>query len=220
MTDTLQIFSQNCQGLAEVTKRRDVFHYVKSKKYNIVCLQDVHINSQLEPFIKAEWGYDAYFSSYTTNSRGVMILINNNFEQKVEKVKTDTNGNYIIMEITIQGKKITLVNVYGPNQDNPNFYVTLLNKIAEFENDQIILCGDWNFILDPQMDCENYLHINNPNARKVILNYIEEENLIDIWRVMNENSKKYTWRRINPMRKQARLDFSLVSENLFQFVFN
>lgn len=70
MADTLQIFSQNCQGLAEVTKRRDVFHYVKSKKYNIVCLQDVHINSQLEPFIKAEWGYDAYFSSYTTNSRG------------------------------------------------------------------------------------------------------------------------------------------------------
>lgn len=69
---------------------------------------------------------------------GVMILINNNFEQKVEKVKTDTNGNYIIMEITIQGKKITLVNVYGPNQDNPNFYATLLNKIAEFENDQII----------------------------------------------------------------------------------
>lgn len=37
---------------------------------------------------------------------------------------------------------------------------------------------------------------------------------------MNENSKKYTWRRINPMRKQARLDFFLVSENLFQFVFN
>lgn len=102
----------------------------------------------------------------------VMILINNNFEQKVEKVKTDTNGNYIIMEINIQGKKITLVNVYGPNQDNSNFYTTLLNKIAEFENDQIILCGGWNFILDPQMDCENYLHINNPNARRVILNYI------------------------------------------------
>ena len=28
-----------------------------------------------------------------------MTLINNNFEQKVEKVKTDKNGNYILIDI-------------------------------------------------------------------------------------------------------------------------
>ena len=60
-----------------------------------------------------------------------MILINNNFEQNVEKVKTDKNGNYIIMDITIQGKRITLVSVYGRNQDNqifiPMFYIKLQN---------------------------------------------------------------------------------------------
>ena len=76
-------------------------------------------------------------------------------------MKTDKNGNCIIMDITIQGKRITLVNIYGPNQDNPNFYTNVLHKIAEFENDQIILCGDWNFILDLEMDCENYVRINN-----------------------------------------------------------
>ena len=99
-----------------------------------------------------------------------------------------------------------------------NFYTNVLHKIEEFENDQI--CGDWNFILDTEMDCENYVRINNSNARRVILNYIEEENIIDAWRVMNENSKKYTRRRLNPTGKQARYDFFLVSENLFQFVFN
>ena len=36
------------------------------------------------------------FSSFTNSSRGVMILINNNFEFKVEGVKTDKNGNYIL----------------------------------------------------------------------------------------------------------------------------
>ena len=40
-----------------------------------------------------------------------MILINNNFEFKVEGVKTDKNGNYILLDITIQGKRITLVNI-------------------------------------------------------------------------------------------------------------
>lgn len=36
--------------------------------------------------------------------------------------------------------------------------------------------------------------------------------------VKNEDRRKYTWRRLNPPKKQARLDFYLVSETLFQFV--
>ena len=46
-------------------KRRDLFNYVRNKEYNIICLQDVHINAQLEPFIKSEWGYEVFFSSFT-----------------------------------------------------------------------------------------------------------------------------------------------------------
>ena len=34
-----------------------------------------------------------------------MILINNNFEFKVEGVKTDKNGNYILLDITISREK-------------------------------------------------------------------------------------------------------------------
>ena len=147
-----------------------------------------------------------------------MILMNNNFEYKVERVKTDKNGNYAILDIIIQGKRITLVNLYGPNQDNPNFYTNIKQNVSEFENDQVIMCGDWNFVLDPDLDYNNYLHINNPKARKVILDYIEEENLLDVWRVSNDDSRKYTWRRLNPVIKQARLDFYLISENMFQFV--
>ena len=35
-----------------------------------------------------------------------MILLNNNFDQQVESIKTDPNGNYIILNMTIQGKKL------------------------------------------------------------------------------------------------------------------
>ena len=44
-----------------------------------------------------------------------MLLMNNNFEYKVERVKTDKNGNYIILDVNIRGKRITLVNLYGLN---------------------------------------------------------------------------------------------------------
>ena len=35
---------------------------------------------------------------------------------------------------------------------------------------------------------------------------------------MNEDSRKCTWRRLNPIKKQARLDYFLVSDTFFQFV--
>ena len=48
----------------------------------------------------------------------------------------------------IQGKEITLVNLYGPNEDNPQFYENILKKVALFENENVILCDDWNLVLD------------------------------------------------------------------------
>ena len=116
---------------------------------------------QIRIFYSAEWGYtDVYFSSYTIMSRGCIIFINNNFEQKVKKAKTDKNGNFIILNMEIQGKELTLVNLYGPNEDNPQFYETILKKVAEAD-ENVIMCGDLNLVLDLDKDCSTYLHINN-----------------------------------------------------------
>ena len=54
MTETNKItfFSQNCQGLANPQKRRAMFRHVRMKKYNIACLQDVHIQSQQKPMLR------------------------------------------------------------------------------------------------------------------------------------------------------------------------
>ena len=105
-------------------KRRDVFQYFRMKIYNIICLQDVHIENKMENFIKNEWGYSIYLSGLSSNKRGVMVLINNNFDQEVTKVVKIPNGNFIIMEITVQKQKITLANIYGPNEDKPQFFIT------------------------------------------------------------------------------------------------
>lgn len=214
----INVLSANCQGLGEKFKRKDVFSYLKDKRYSIFCLQDTHFTQEHEDFLRNEWGYNAYFSSFKSNSRGVAILLNNNFESKVHREKKDRNGNFLALDINIDGLRTTLISLYGPNQDTPDFYDVIQETIHDFNNDHIIICGDFNLVLNPSVDYDsNYKHVNNPAARNKVLEIIENNNLIDIFREHHPDIRRYTWRRVNPV-KQARLDFFLVSESLLSSV--
>ena len=131
------------------------------------------------------------------------------------RIVKDPNGNYLIMEITIKGKKITLVNIYGPNEDRPQFYSNIRQKVDEFDNDMTIICGDWNLIIDPDLDCENYKNINNPKARAVVKELLDLD-FMDAYRAINEEKRGFTWRKLNPEKKQqARLDYFLITFDVF-----
>ena len=69
----------------------------------------------------------------------------------------------------------------------------------------------------PDLDYFSYKHVNNIKARDSILKIINENNLFDAYRELHPSTKRYTWRRKNPL-KQARLDFFLLTENLISTV--
>ena len=56
------------------------------------------------------------------------------------------------------------------------------------------------------------------SVRSKVLHLLEQENFVDPWRLMPDNEQKYTWRRLNPAKKQARLDYFLIHESVFQYV--
>ena len=118
----------NCQGLGNFQKRKDVINFLRS--YDIICLQDTHFHPNMHDRIKNEWGYKVFFSSYKSNSRGVAILLKNTFEHKIFSVITDNTGNLLMLDINIQGKRLTLATVYAPNNDCPEFFTDLKEKIV------------------------------------------------------------------------------------------
>ena len=126
MAETVDIVSVNCRGLGDKLKRRDIFNLLKQKKYSICCLQDTHFNSEMEKYVKAEWGLDILFSSYKSNSRGVAILFQNNFQHSIMKHKSDPNGNFLAVELQVIDFKFTLLNIYGQIRILHNFMKTLL----------------------------------------------------------------------------------------------
>ena len=63
------------------------------------------------------------------------------------------------MDIEIDGKGLTLVNLYGPNEDSPEFYIKLAEILEEYNNDTNILCGDFNLVQDQYLDTYYYVNI-------------------------------------------------------------
>lgn len=162
----IDVLSMNCQGLGDVKKRRDVFHYLKRKAYSVYLLQDTHFEKKIENYIRAEWGYDCYFASFSSNARGVAILLNNNFEFKVNRVYRDEGGNYLLLSINTMEKDFLIVCLYGPNRDDPTFYSKLKELIKTIRCDYIIIGGDWNLVPNFSLDYFNYKHYNNMKAQE------------------------------------------------------
>lgn len=205
--------SLNCRGLNNNKKRLDVFKYMKENKYNIYCIQDTHFVKIQEKIIYSQWNGECFSSFSRSNARGVSILFNKNFENKVHTSIIDTEGNYVALDITIESQRLTLISIYGPNSDSPHFYESIFNIIDNIGNDTYIICGDFNLVLNPQKDYYNYKHVNNKRARDKLINFISERQLLDPYRENYPDLYRYTWRRTNPL-KQARLDFFLITEDL------
>ena len=150
-------------------------------------------------------GCECLISGAKTNSRGVAIFLKNNFEYKLIKSAGDDKGNLTYVDINIGLVCLRLINIYAPNLESPSFFERLNQLIEENTMDHLIICDDFNVVLNPEMDCSNYLNINNPK-RQVLLETINSHNLIDVFRYFHPDTQRYK----NPI-KQARLDYFIVS---------
>ena len=125
----------NVQGLADKSKRKDVINFFKSKNFSICMMQDPHFVPSEEKYIRSQWGYNCFFSCHNSQSRGVATFINNTFDCTVNSTETDTNyGNLLILNCKIESKDVTLINIYGPNRDNPGFYQDLCERMSKYDN--------------------------------------------------------------------------------------
>ena len=187
--------------------------YLKELKASIVCLQDTHWTDKDLMKVREMWGNNCYINGCKTNSRGVAVLFNDNFEYEVMSSIMDKERNYICLNFKTSAASFNLVSLYAPNTDSPGFFTEIKTSLQKFKADYSIICGDFNLVLDPLKDTCNYKQVNNPKARQAVMNMCNELELLDIYRHFHPEERRYTWRKRNPL-KQARLDFFLVSNEM------
>ena len=124
----LRICTMNCRGLGDYRKRRDVFHYLRRSNFNIYLLQDIHCQKKMENIFRNAWGTDILIAPFKSNARGVAILTKG-IQVKVCECRIDDEGNFIVAKVTLNDTiPVLLVNIYGPNDDSPDFYENIGNR--------------------------------------------------------------------------------------------
>ena len=214
---SLKIVTFNVNGLANHTKRKDVFDYLRKCKYDVILLQETHWKSSSENFIRSGWGYNCYLAGNHTNKGGVAILFNNTFDYKVHNCVKGNDGNYIILDMDLCNQHISLVNVYGPSdKDDNTFFENIFESIINIGNVKTVIGGDWNVPLDIKLDTRNYRGTSSrTKSREIILNSMVELELVDAFRKVYPEKQQFSWRRFNS-NVQSRLDYFLISESLLQ----
>ena len=162
---------------------------------------------------RAEWGYQALFSCCSSRKAGVMILFNNNITFQILRTYCDPEGRFIICDMTTNGKQLTLVNLYAPNDDDPNFFTSVFENLADFQSDEVVIGGDYNLVLDVEKDKKGGLAKTHKKSLEVLNKFSEDLDLVDVWRVQNPESQRFTWRQRNP-EIHCRLDFFLVNNSI------
>ena len=214
MNDSITILSQNVRGLRDETKRRKIFHWLHKNPAQIIFLQEAHSTDRDEIKWRSEWGGDVFFSHGTNDSRGVIILFKNNITKEIHNVIKDPLGRYLIIDITLDDIRSTLCNIYGPNTDSPNFFLNIHEIMETIDNETKLIGGDFNTILNLEKDKKGAKANNHPKATSFLNDLMDETELVDIWRQMNPEGKKYTWLRSKPVLTCSRIDYFLISFSL------
>ena len=86
-TIDFKIVSFNCNGLREKAKRSRIFKLCDINSYDVVFLQETHINTLTESQRwESEWPGKCFWSHGTSQSRGVGILFSKRFKPVVDSV--------------------------------------------------------------------------------------------------------------------------------------
>ena len=207
---SVSIVSANVRGLGNATKRHSIFNYYR-KRCNILCLQETHSTKESIEFWRNEWGGDIYTSHGESDSRGVAILINPQYDISVENIQQDQDGRVLAMDCKKNDYTFSICVIYAPNTDKPEFFVKVV-EILQKMNDNRIMVGDFNLVLE-DIDSKN-VKTNNEKASCVVKNIMEELMLVDIWRMRNNEKKRYTHIRAKPKFAGRCLDFAVIESGI------
>lgn len=209
---TLTLASWNVKGLGHPIKRGKVFASLKSLKADILFLQETHIAVGQERKLRANWISQVYQAPFNSKARGVAILFRKGISFQLDSVTADPHGRYVMISGQLNSLYITMLNIYGPNTDEPIFFKKIFDLIP-CRCANVIVGGDFNCYLDPYLDRSSTKPPSTIASVQILNRLIKDRNMVDIWRLQHPTDKEFSFYS-HVHKSYTRIDHFLISSEL------
>ena len=161
----------------------------KTRPY-ICCLQETHFKSRDTCGRKVK-GWKKVFHAHTDQKKaGVVLLISDKIDFQIKAVKRDKEGHYIMIKGSIQEEDVTIINIYGPNIEAPQYVRQMLTSMKGEINNNTIIVGDFNTPLTT-MDRSTKQKINKET--QTLNDTMVQLDIIDIYRTFHPPKINFTF---------------------------
>lgn len=157
-----------------------LLHDIRRMKADIILLQETHFRENNLPVLKNRFYPISYHSTYTeAKSRGVSILIS----ARIPWTHTDTQGRYLFLKGQMGDMKVTLANLFVPNDHQDTFLISHLERLMQFSEGQLIVGGDLNIPLTSAEDTSSGTSSTSRETIKCICSALHSAQLVYAWRL-------------------------------------
>jgi exodeoxyribonuclease III len=214
----MKLVSWNVNGLARVAEGLPEIHAALGEP-DVFCLQETRVEVS-----GALPGFTCFSNTYRGRKMyGVATYVRSSLATEGAKLPWDHEGRVMITPVS----GVVVVNVYAVNgTDRPHeggtrhdfkrqFNKRLMEDLRALRA-PLVLVGDWN-ISRSAIDTHPRLRTEEPHAlaRKLFNEqFIPGLDVVDVFRHLHPEARKYTWFRRSRTLDAARVDFALVSSTL------
>lgn len=215
---SLKVMSLNIKGLNTPEKRALLLQELKKQHVDIAMLQETHFRTDAIPKLQNKVYTEHYqATNAVSKSKGVSILLHRNCKFELEEQIRDSEGRFLFLKGKLANKKVTLVNVYAPNQSQLAFLTRTLNKLRDFAVGMIIMGGDLNCVLNPLIDASNGKSALPQTTIRSVQKKLDAMHLVDSWRLTHPSEKNYTY--YSPLhKKHTRIDYIFLTQRDLSFI--
>ena len=154
----LSIITLNINGLNAPTKRQRLAEWIKKQNPYICCLQETHLKTGDTYRLKVKGWKKIFHANGDQKKAGVATLISDKTGFEIKTVKRDKEGHCIMIKGSIQEDDVTIINIYAPNIEAPQYVRHMLTSMKGEINSNTIILG--NFLIP-----HSHLWIDKPNRK-------------------------------------------------------
>ena len=145
----ISIITLNVSGLNAPTKRQRLAEWIQKQDPYVCYLQETHFRPQDTYRLKVRGWKNIFHANGKQKKAGRTIFIIEKIDLNIKKFTRYKKEHYIMIKESIQEEDITIVNIYAPNIEAPQYIRQTLTDIKGKIDSNTIIVVNFNTPLTP-----------------------------------------------------------------------